>query len=88
MCVAVHKINFIRIGYNPKKLKKDSYMADALCCSMYWLGLHNKNSNFMPALKQFGRAGKHWISSISTTPLHYLTIDHDVGRWGTYFEYF
>ena len=39
----------------------------------------------MPELKQFGRAGKHWISSISTTPLHYLAIDHDVGRWGTYF---
>ena len=63
-------------------------MADALCCSMYWLGLHNKNSNFIQELKQFGRAGKHWISSISTTPLHYLAIDHDVGRWGTYFEFF
>ena len=63
-------------------------MSDALCCSMYWLGLHNKNSNFMPELKQFGRAGKHWISSISTTPLHSLAIDHDVGRWGTYFDFF
>ena len=42
----------------------------------------------MPELKQFGRAGKHWISSISTTPLHYLAIDHDVGRWGTYFDFF
>jgi len=41
----------------------------------------------MPELKQFGRAGKHWISSISTTPLHYLAIDHDVGRWGTYFDF-
>ena len=41
----------------------------------------------MPELKQFGRAGKHWISSISTTPLHYLAIDHDVGRWGAYFFY-
>ena len=35
MCVAVHKIYFIIIGYNKKKQKKDSYMADALCCSMY-----------------------------------------------------
>ena len=42
----------------------------------------------MPELKQFGRAGKHWISSISTTPLHYLAIDYDVGRWGTYFDFF
>ena len=42
----------------------------------------------MPELKQFGRAGKHWISSISTTPLHYLAIDHDVGKWGTYFDFF
>ena len=42
----------------------------------------------MPELKQFGRAGKHWISSISTTPLHYLAIDHDVERWGTYFDFF
>ena len=47
-----------------------------------------KNSNFMPELKQLGRAGKHWISSISTTPLHYLAIDHDVGRWGTYLDFF
>ena len=36
----------------------------------------------MPELKQFGRAGKHWISSISNTPLHYLAIEHAVGRWG------
>ena len=63
-------------------------MADALCCSMYWLGLHNKNSNFMPELKKCGRAGKLWISSISTTPLHYVTIDHDVGRWRTHFDFF
>ena len=43
----------------------------------------------MPELKQFGRAGKHWISSISTTPLNYLAIDYDVGRWGgTYFDFF
>jgi hypothetical protein len=42
----------------------------------------------MPELKQFGRAGKHWISSISPTPLHYLAIDHDVGRWGIYFDCF
>ena len=37
--------------------------------------------------KQFGRAAKHWISSISTTPLHYLAIDHDVGRWGTCLDF-
>ena len=42
----------------------------------------------MPELKQFGRDGKHWISSISTTPLHYLAIDYDVGRWGTYLDFF
>ena len=40
----------------------------------------------MPELKQFGRAGKHWISSISTTPLHYLAIDHDVGHILIFFE--
>ena len=40
----------------------------------------------MPEMKQLGRAGKHCISSISTTPLHYLTIDHYVGRWGMYLE--
>ena len=42
----------------------------------------------MPELKQFGRAGKHWISSISTTPLHYLAIDHDMGRWGYILNFF
>ena len=35
LCVAVHKINFIIIGYNPQKMKKDSYMPDVPCCSMY-----------------------------------------------------
>ena len=42
----------------------------------------------MLELKQFGRAGKHWVSSISTTPLHYLALDHDVGRWGDIFLFF
>ena len=42
----------------------------------------------MPELKQFVRAGKQWISSVSTTPLHYLAIEHDVGRWGTYLDFF